>query len=126
MSTRVPKYTGLYGEEFDANYDVVEEIINGFKASLEDGFQLRDIAEWTPLILKAYDAAKVIWESDVDKEKVVCMAQYIYWAVDPDLPWIPEPIESKIEQWVIIDLAIPLAVNSAWDAVQNYIDKQNS
>lgn len=126
MSDKVPKYEGPYGVEFDASYDKIEEIIAGVKESLEDGFQFSDIAEWTPMILKAYDVAKTIFEEDVDRARVTAMAQYIYWAVDPNLPWIPEWIENKIEKWAIIELAIPLAVNAAWDAVESYKAKKAS
>lgn len=126
MSTKVPKYEGPYGDEFDAAYDVIEEIVNDFKATIEDGFQFSDIAEWAPMIIKAYDVAKDIFEEEVDRDKVIAMAQYIYWAVDPDLPWIPEWVENKIEKWAIIELAIPLAVNAAWDAVENYKAKKDA
>lgn len=126
MSEKVAKYEGPYGVEFDANYDLIADLIASFKASLDDGFQIKDIVTWTPLIISAYDSAKAIFAKDVDQEKVTAMAQYIYCAVDPNLPFIPEFIENKVEKWIIIELAIPLAVNSAWEAVQNYIDKQKS
>lgn len=42
-----------------------------------------------------------------DKKETVCEAfKFAYEQVNPDLPWIPEPFETKLETW-ILDSAMP-------------------
>lgn len=38
------------------------------------------------------------------KETVVAAVQFAYAEMNPNLPWIPEPFESKIEGWLLKDL----------------------
>jgi len=44
------------------------------------------------------------------KETVVSAIRYAYGQVNPDLPWIPEPFETKLENW-ILDSVIPTFIN---------------
>lgn len=124
MSAKVPNYDGPYADKFDMAYDKFETIITKFKTTLDDGFQVKDLISWYPLVSDAYDLAKVLFPDSVKKDDVTEVARYIYWAVNPDWPWVPELIETKVEKWLIIDLAIPLAVGAAWDAIERYKAKK--
>lgn len=44
------------------------------------------------------------------KETVVEALRYAFEEVNPDLPWIPEPFETKIEQW-FLDNGIPALID---------------
>ena len=118
MSVKFPNYTGPHGELFDAQYTLFEATIVKFKATLADGFQLKDLADWAPLASDSYDIAKTLFPDGFSKGEVIEVAAYIYWAINP-MPFIPV----FIEKWLIIDMAIPFAVNSAWDAVEKFKKK---
>ncbi len=126
MSIKVPNYSGPYGEKFDATFGSFEAIIAKLKESMDDGFQVKDLSTWHELASDAYDIAKTLFPEGVTKENVTEVARYVYWAVDPNWPWIPEPIETKLEEWLVIDLAIPLAIGAAWDAVEKFKAKKDS
>lgn len=123
MSARVPNYDGPHGEKFDAAYNTFETAIKKVKAALSDGLQVSDIAVLYPIAADSYDIAKELF-NNASREETIEVARYIYWAVNPNIPWIPEPIETKLEKWAVIDLAIPLAVGAAWDAIARYKAKK--
>lgn len=123
MSAKVPNYVGPHAEKFDAAYATFEKTIKRVKEALTDGLQLSDVIVLYPLAAESYDIAREIFK-DASREETIEVARYIYWAVSPNIPWIPEPIETKLEKWAIIDLAIPLAVGAAWDAVAKYKAKK--
>lgn len=124
MSARVPKYNGPYGDKFDKAYALIDKVIAKYKSTLSDGFQVTDLVAWYPLASEAYDLANELFPDGAKREEVIEVAKYIYCAVDPNWPWIPETLENKLEQWTILDLAIPLAIGAAWDAVHNYKAKK--
>ena len=47
---------------------------------------------------------------EAKKETVIEAFQYAYRQVDPDLPWIPEPFETKLENW-ILESAMPTFID---------------
>ena len=65
VSEHAPKYEGPYAQPFDDTFDSFNTVIEDFKESLEDGFQLNDIAEWHSLATKSYDIAKDIFKGDM-------------------------------------------------------------
>jgi len=44
------------------------------------------------------------------KETVVAAFKYAYDEINPDLPWIPEPLESMIENW-LFSAALPVFID---------------
>jgi hypothetical protein len=124
MSTHAPKYAGPNEAKYDADYEKIDVVVSKFKASLADGFQIKDLGAWSGLVSDAYDVAKEVLGPDFTKEELTDMVCYIYWCIDPDLPWIPEPVETFIERQFIEKVAIPWAVGSAWDAVHRYIQSK--
>jgi hypothetical protein len=124
MSIHAPKYSGPNAAKYDANFDKIEAVVSKFKASLEDGFQIKDLGTWGGLVTDAYDVAKQIFGDGFDKASLTDLVCYIYWCIDPNLPWIPEPLETFIERQFIEKVAIHWAVSAAWDAVSKYIESK--
>jgi hypothetical protein len=122
MSAKNAKYEGPYGEEFDEAYEKIEVVIEAIKDSLEDGFQLKDVVLWAPHTIEIFELAQEMFD-EVTPEKITALTQYVYWAVDPDLPWVPDWIEDKVEKWAVIELALPLAVNAVWEAIKKKDEK---
>ena len=52
-------------------------------------------------LIQLVEVSKDIVNGPDKKATVVEAVKYAYNEVDPDLPWIPEPIESKIEKWML-------------------------
>lgn len=123
MSAKVPNYEGPHAEKFDKAYSTFEKTVKRIKDSLADGLQLSDLVTLYPLASESYDIARELF-NEASREETIEVARYIYWAVNPNIPWIPEPVETKLEKWAIIDFAIPLAVGAAWDAVARYKAKK--
>lgn len=121
-SKKVPNYKGPDSEIMDEAYDTIKVVIDEFTDSLIDGVQLKDYIKWYNLARKSYDLGKTVFPDKVTKERVINIARYIYWAINPDWPWIPEFIEKKLEEKLIIETLIPLIVHNAYDAVAGYIE----
>ena len=119
-SNNASKYTGKYKEQFDNAYSELEVTVKKFRDSLLDGFQVKDIGAWYTLATDSFDIAKKLFNDGFTQEQVIEIARYTYWEVNPNWPWIPEPLETELEKALIIDLAIPLAVGSAWSAVERF------
>ena len=96
-STRAPNYNGPNGEKFDNAWTDIEGVVTHFKSTLDDGFQVKDLSEWHTLIAQSYDTAKTIFGSDFGKDELTDLVVYIYWAINPNWPWIPEAIEKTLE-----------------------------
>ena len=124
-STNAPNYEGPNAKKFDAAWGTIEGVVSKFKASLDDGFQVSDLGTWHTLIVDSYDTAKVVFGGDFSKDDLTDLVVYIYWAIDPNWPWIPEVVEKPSERLFLERLAIPLAVGAAWEAVQGYIKAKN-
>ena len=57
-------------------------------------------------LIEVVEAAQDITKGS-DKEQIVCeLLKYVYDEVNPNIPWVPEPIESKLEDWLFTH-AIP-------------------
>ena len=120
-SKYAPNYDGPNAEKYDNAWSNIEGVVTQFKETLDDGFQLKDLGEWHSLVAQSYDVAKTIYGKEFGKDELTDLVTYIYWAINPNLPWIPEVIEKPLERTFIQNLAIPWAVGSAWDAVDGYI-----
>lgn len=44
------------------------------------------------------------------KETVVAAVKFLYTELNPDLPWIPEPFEMSVENW-LLDSAVPVFID---------------
>lgn len=124
-SSHAPNYEGDNAEKFDAAWSDIEGVVTKFKKSLDDGFQVQDLGTWHSLIVDSYDTAKVVFGGDFDKEELTDLVVYIYWAIDPNWPWIPGVVEKPAERLFLERLAIPLAVGAAWEAVAGYIKSRD-
>lgn len=126
MSKYASKYSGKNADKFDSNYEKIQIIVEKFKASVSDGVQVKDAATWGDLVCDAYDIAKNLFGDQFNKEEMTDLVCYIYWCIDPEIPWVPEPIETSLERKFIEGVAIPWAVGAAWHAVERYIASKKS
>ena len=120
-SKKVPKYDGPNADKMDNAFDAISVVIEKFIKTLEDGVQVKDYLTWYCLARESYDLAKQLFPDGFEQDEVIQIARYIYWAIDPNWPLIPEFIEKKLEEKLIGDLVIPLIVHNAWDAVAGYV-----
>lgn len=121
MSKYASKYVGKNSDKFDSNYEKIQIIVEKFKTSVSDGVQVRDAATWGGLVCDAYDVAKDLFGNQLSKEEMTDLVTYIYWCIDPEIPWVPEPLETTLERKFIEGIAIPWAVGAAWHAVERYV-----
>lgn len=56
-------------------------------------------------LVELVETSQAIMKAD-KKETVVEAIKYAYTEINPDLPWIPEPFETQLENW-ILDSALP-------------------
>lgn len=82
-----------YGAQNPSNW------MDFFKFTYDVTGELIELVEYSSSIVK-----------ENKKETVIEALQYAYNEIDPDLPWIPEPIESQIENFVL-DNAVPVLID---------------
>lgn len=92
----------------DAILEAYDEIVNDLQsdlvAILSDGFQLKDVGDFMGRIVPNAMLIAERYTSMSDEERrlfVQDIVWVIYKSVDPNLPWIPEPFETKIEKHLI-------------------------
>ena len=59
MSQYAPKYDGPNAELFDNSWEQIKSIVDEFKASIDDGFQIRDVAT----VADSWEEVRQIWYS---------------------------------------------------------------
>lgn len=87
-----------------------------------DGFQWSDIGAFIgEVVPDLMEVAKDFKEETGEEKKqfVVDAVTSIYFYYDPNLPWIPEWIETKLEKWVVPQLA-SAAIEAAYKIVMRY------
>lgn len=94
--------------QVESHMPELEEVLDKLHDVFGDGFQWSDIGDFIGEVVPEFmDVAKKFKEeSGEDKKKFVVdavVATYFYY--DPDLPWIPEWIEVKLEKWAVPQLA---------------------
>lgn len=92
--------------------DAVKKVVACFK----DGFEFKDI-------LVAVQTACEIAEGFMgvpgpEKKKFVCeVVEKAYREVEPDIPWVPEPVETWVENYILKNL-VPYAVDMLVNATK--------
>lgn len=124
MSIHAPKYEGPNGEKFDAAFGKIEAVVERFRDSVKDGFQLKDLGEWGDIVSDCYDLAKEIFGEGFSKDDLTDLLAFVYFAIDPDIFLLPEWVETPFERRVIVGMALPLAVDAAWKAVERHINSK--
>lgn len=86
----------------------LEEVLKALDNVFGDGFQWSDIPLFIGEVVPEFmDVAREFKEeTGAEKKQFVVdavVATYFYY--DPDLPWIPEWIETKLEKWIVPKLA---------------------
>ena len=110
-------------EEIKAEIKVdIDELIENFMVYKEKGFTLREITKFTfevgTRLVEAVENVEDV-PGEQKKEVVMSTVKDIYKEVNPDLPWIPEPFETMVE-----DLLLDRALDAFIDFMVNeYKDK---
>ena len=97
--------------KFDAIKQETLDVVNKFKAQAKPGWAglFGFIFGATGDMVEVVEASTAVVK-DAKKETVVEAIKYAYNELNPDLPWIPEPFETKIEEW-ILDNGVPVLID---------------
>lgn len=94
----------------DALWDGVQQIVQKWMQNRPNSvgsffrFVVMGLSDLVIVVETLIEAA-----STEDKKKLLTDAiSYVYRKIDPNLPYIPEPIESRIEDFVLANLVPPL------------------
>jgi hypothetical protein len=105
--------------EFQQDIDVITA---NFAKHQEGGFQLTEIASFTfevgSRLVEAVEGVQGV-SGPQKKEVVLSAVKDIYKKVNPDIPWIPEPFETMMED-IMMDKALSAFVDFI---VDKYKDK---
>lgn len=100
----------------------IDELVASFEKHKEGGFQLTEIAQFTfeagTKLVEAVENVQGI-SGEQKKEVVISTVKEIYQRVNPDIPLIPEPFETLIED-VMLDKALDVFIDFI---VSKYEDK---
>ena len=100
----------------------IDKVTNLFKEYQKDGFELREIAKFTfeagTLLVEAVEELDDI-PGEQKKEVVKNAVIKAYKTVDPNIPWIPEPFETMLED-MLLDKTLDAFIDSI---VANYRQK---
>jgi len=100
----------------------IDELMASFEKHKEEGFQLTEIAQFTfeagTKLVEAVENVQGI-SGEQKKEVVISTVKEIYQKVNPDIPLIPEPFETLIED-VMLDKALDVFIDFI---VSKYKDK---
>ena len=87
-----------------------EALKASFKVKAKDGLTLQEIiafvSECVTVLIPRIEAAT--GDAAARKKVLTQVVRDIYWSINPDIPWIPEPLETMLE-----NIAINIGVASA-------------
>lgn len=92
----------------DAHADELKAVLEELHEIFGDGFQWSDVPVFVGEVVPSLmDIAKEFKDASGAEKKqfVVDAVVTIYYYYDPNLPWIPEPFETKLEEWIVPRLA---------------------
>jgi hypothetical protein len=92
----------------EANMPELEEVLGKLEDVFGDGFQWSDISLFIGEVVPEFmDVANKFKEETGEQKKqfVIDAVVATYFYYDPDLPWIPEWIETKLEKWAVPQIA---------------------
>jgi hypothetical protein len=100
----------------------IDELMERYKEYQKGGFKFNEIATFTfeagSKLVEAVENVQEISGAQ-KKEVVLSTVKDIYKTVDPDIPWVPEPFETWIEDF-LLDRALDAFIDFI---VQKYKDK---
>ncbi len=100
----------------------IDELVASFEKYKEEGFQFTEIAQFTfevgTRLVEAVENVQGI-SGEQKKEVVMSTVKQIYQRVNPDIPLIPEPFETLIED-IMLDRALDVFIDFI---VRKYEDK---
>ena len=82
----------------------IQALVDAYKEYEKDGWEKDEMVKFgleciSLLIPKA--AQLVDMSGSQKKEWVIAALEKAYFAVDPNIPWVPEPVETMIEKWAV-------------------------
>lgn len=98
-------------EKFKAITNEVEDMIKKWKEQEPSGltgffsFMYSIVGDLVELVEISTEVVKTD-----KKETVIAAFKYAYEQINPNIPWIPEPLESMIEKW-LFDAALPVFID---------------
>jgi len=114
----MPKTVEQIKQEIQADID---KLVANFKEYQKGGFKLGEVVHWvfeagTSLI----EAVEAVQDANgpEKKEVVISSIKYIYKQVDPNIPWIPEPFETMLEN-LLLDYALDAFTDTLVGAFNN-------
>jgi hypothetical protein len=100
----------------------IDALTGSFEKHLQGGFELTEIASFTfevgSRLVEVVEGVQGV-SGPQKKEVVLSAVKNIYKKVNPDIPWIPEPFETMVED-IMIDKALSAFVDFI---VAKYKDK---
>lgn len=104
-------------EKFDAIKVQVEAMVAKYKESEIDSLAkaFAFVHGIVPYLTKLVEVSSELVKGEDKREAVIEAVKYAYMQSNPDLPWIPEPFETKVEEW-ILEAGVPSLV----DMLVNY------
>lgn len=100
--------------------EAITHLREKFAAYNADGFSTKEVIRF--VLLAGMTLAKAVEAIDVPGEEkrrfVVEVVTDIYREHDPNIPWIPEPFETMLEQ-LVLDNVVPALVDMLVEHVQD-------
>jgi len=98
-------------EKFEAIKNEVEDMIKKWKEQKPEGLKGFFLFMYSIVgdLIELVEVSAEVVKTD-KKETVVAAFKYAYDQINPDIPWIPEPMESMIENW-LFDAALPTFID---------------
>jgi len=82
----------------------IQELVDLYRELEKDGWKKEEMIQFglECISLLIPKAQLLVDMSGAEKKKWVVEAlQTAYFAVNPDIPWVPEPVETMIEKWAV-------------------------
>jgi len=98
-------------EKFDAIKNEVEDMIKKWAEIKPEGIKgfFEFLYAITSDLIELVEVSTEVVKTN-KKETVVAAFKYAYDQINPDIPWVPEFLETKIEAW-LFDAALPTFID---------------
>ena len=82
----------------------IQKIVDAYKEYEKDGWEKDEMVKFgLECISVLIPQADVLVDMSGSQKKkwVIEILEKAYFLVDPDIPWVPEPIETMVEKWAV-------------------------
>lgn len=105
----------------------ISKIVEAYKGYESEGWTKQELVSFSLECIEILipEAQKFADMTGADKKAwVVNALTAAYFAVNPDIKWIPEPLETKLEEWAIKRI-VEDVVSPAIDWLVSFMKKKN-